>query len=78
MRACAVDQAEVAARARVGDRPSRGRQRAVPVANTINAHLKHAFAKLNVRSRVQLARLVAERELASTGGAALSARGVPP
>jgi DNA-binding CsgD family transcriptional regulator/tetratricopeptide (TPR) repeat protein len=30
--------------------------------DTINAHLKHAFAKLNIRSRVQLARLAAERE----------------
>jgi DNA-binding CsgD family transcriptional regulator len=30
--------------------------------DTINAHLKHAFAKLSIRSRVQLARLAAERE----------------
>ena len=45
--------------------------------DTINAHLKHAFAKLNVRSRVQLARLAAERELAPTaGGPQLTARGV--
>lgn len=45
--------------------------------DTINAHLKHAFAKLNVRSRVQLARLAAERELASAADeAGLTARGV--
>lgn len=43
--------------------------------DTINAHLKHAFAKLNVRSRVQLARLAAERELAPTAsGSQLTAR----
>ncbi|HEY1509368.1 MAG TPA: AAA family ATPase [Solirubrobacteraceae bacterium] len=30
--------------------------------DTINAHLKRAFAKLSIRSRVQLARLAAERE----------------
>lgn len=35
---------------------------------TINSHLKHAFAKLNVRSRVQLARLAAEREQQSSNG----------
>jgi DNA-binding CsgD family transcriptional regulator len=37
--------------------------------DTINTHLRHAFAKLGIRSRVQLARLAAERErsgLAST------------
>jgi len=30
--------------------------------DTINTHLRHAFAKLGIRSRVQLARLVAEHE----------------
>ena len=33
--------------------------------DTINAHLKHAFAKLGIRSRVQLARLAADRERAA-------------
>jgi DNA-binding CsgD family transcriptional regulator len=32
--------------------------------DTINAHLRHAFAKLSIRSRVQLARIAAERERA--------------
>jgi DNA-binding CsgD family transcriptional regulator/tetratricopeptide (TPR) repeat protein len=32
--------------------------------DTINTHLRHAFAKLNIRSRVQLARLAAERDRA--------------
>ena len=27
---------------------------------TVNAHLRHAFAKLGIRSRVELARLAAE------------------
>jgi DNA-binding CsgD family transcriptional regulator len=31
---------------------------------TINVHLRHAFTKLGIRSRVQLARLAAERESA--------------
>jgi DNA-binding CsgD family transcriptional regulator len=30
--------------------------------NTINAHLRHVFAKLDIRSRVEFARLAAERE----------------
>ena len=30
--------------------------------DTINTHLRHAFAKLGIRSRVELARLAAERE----------------
>jgi DNA-binding CsgD family transcriptional regulator len=33
---------------------------------TINVHLRHAFTKLGIRSRVQLARLAAERERATT------------
>jgi DNA-binding CsgD family transcriptional regulator len=33
---------------------------------TINVHLRHAFTKLGIRSRVQLARLAAEREKATT------------
>ena len=31
--------------------------------DTINTHLRHAFLKLGIRSRVRLARLVAERQL---------------
>jgi ATP/maltotriose-dependent transcriptional regulator MalT len=34
--------------------------------DTVNTHLRHAFLKLGIRSRVTLARLVAERELASS------------
>jgi DNA-binding CsgD family transcriptional regulator len=30
--------------------------------HTINAHLRHIFSKLGIRSRVQLARLAGERE----------------
>jgi DNA-binding CsgD family transcriptional regulator len=29
----------------------------------VSTHLRHAFAKLSINSRVELARMVAEREL---------------
>ena len=35
--------------------------------DTINTHLRHAFGKLNIRSRVDLARLAAERARVSSG-----------
>lgn len=31
--------------------------------HTVSTHLRHAFAKLSINSRVELARIVAEREL---------------
>jgi DNA-binding CsgD family transcriptional regulator len=34
--------------------------------DTVNTHLRHAFLKLGIRSRVTLARLAAEREQAAT------------
>ncbi|WP_300606149.1 response regulator transcription factor, partial [Trebonia sp.] len=33
-------------------------------AHTVNSHLRHVFAKLGIRSRVELARLAGERQSA--------------
>jgi DNA-binding NarL/FixJ family response regulator len=35
---------------------------------TVNSHLRHVFSKLGIRSRVELARLAAERGLPARGG----------
>ena len=43
------------------DRP-RGRPAALISAHTVNSHLRHVFAKLGIRSRVELARLAGERQ----------------
>jgi DNA-binding NarL/FixJ family response regulator len=35
---------------------------------TVNSHLRHVFSKLGIRSRVELARLAAERGMPARGG----------
>ncbi len=41
-------------------------QRLYISAHTVNSHLRHVFAKLGIRSRVELARLAGERQAADS------------